>query len=318
MSLATFKKKSIHITTKQSGKQTSDYWVYQGPYGKRTNLSSTIYLSSLHGIQNGYYSGTNAGFSINGVHRNVGSVGSHMGFSKSATPYRGVHPKGWGGKNGQYPVGQKYVVSNIGHVMTGVGVQNATVKPPVLETKGMLERRFKWIHSGQYPNYWVQPVSTGNMVENSSQGFYTQNKSTANNTVYDVNDRSKYEGYYVNRGSSNCRSTPAGGYTMTSLQRNAPYTKTLYRPRDSSEHTSFIQRRCKNPVGFQKPFPYAVQTGTGILGGGINVSNVGSACNTSGAQIVPPDWYTGASILKSDGSKTTLRDQLELQRRNNC
>jgi hypothetical protein len=77
-----------------------------------------------------------------------------------------------------------------------------------------------------------------------------------------------------------------------------------------------IQRKCQNPVGFQKPFPYAVQTGTGILTGGINVNNVGSACNTSNTVLTPPDWYTGASVLKSDGSKTTLKDQLLAELRN--
>jgi hypothetical protein len=30
---------------------------------------------------------------------------------------------------------------------------------------------------------------------------------------------------------------------------------------------------------------------------------------------VPPDWYTGAGVLKADGTKTTLQDQLEALRR---
>ena len=64
-------------------------------------------------------------------------------------------------------------------------------------------------------------------------------------------------------------------------------------------------------LGFQKPFPYAVQTGTGILRGGINVSNVASSCGTSNPVLTPPDWYTGAAIIKSDGTNTTLRDQLK-------
>jgi hypothetical protein len=68
-------------------------------------------------------------------------------------------------------------------------------------------------------------------------------------------------------------------------------------------------------VGFQKPFPYRVQTGTGVLRGGTNVDNVASACNISKPVLVPPDWYTGASVLKADGSKTTLRDQLEALRK---
>jgi hypothetical protein len=96
---------------------------------------------------------------------------------------------------------------------------------------------------------------------------------------------------------------------------NAAYTKTLHQPKDASDYTLRIQRRCQTPVGFQKPFPYSVQTGTGILTGGITVNNVANACNTSNTVLTPPDWYTGASVLKEDGSKTTLRDQLEAQRK---
>ena len=40
------------------------------------------------------------------------------------------------------------------------------------------------------------------------------------------------------------------------------------------------------------------------------MNNVANACNTSNTVTYPPDWYTGASILKADGSKTTLKDQL--------
>jgi hypothetical protein len=175
----------------------------------------------------------------------------------------------------------------------------------------MLERRFRWIKNGQYPNYWVQPVYTGNQTDTVSQGLYIQNKSAANYLHYDVNNTATYLDYFVRCSATGCHTTPAHGYTMNLQQSNAPYTKTLHRPKDSSDYTLRIQRKCQDPVGFQKPFPYAVQTGTGILRGGINVSNVASACGTSNPVLTPPDWYTGASIIKSDGTNTTLRDQLK-------
>ena len=318
MSLATFKKKSINSAssaTKRSGKPTNEYWIYQGPYGKKGTLPSTIYSASLIGpnglIGGNYYNASNAGFSITGPNRNKGGVGSNMRFSKSATPYRGKYPKGWGGTRGRYPDSFNEISLNIMPVLTQVAVQNATVKPPVLSTKGMLERRFRWINSGQYPNYWVQPDYTGNQTDSASQGLYIQNKAAANYIWYDVNDPGLYVDYFVRCGSSGCQTTPARGYTMSIQQANAPYTKTLHRPKDSSDYTLRVQRRCQAPVGFQKPFPYAVQTGTGILRGGINVNNVANACNTSNTTDVPPDWYTGAAILKSDGTKPTLKDQLE-------
>jgi len=52
-----------------------------------------------------------------------------------------------------------------------------------------------------------------------------------------------------------------------------------------------IQRKCSNPRPDQKPFPYAVQTGTGVLRGGTSVTNVANACNTSPTYVAPPEWY---------------------------
>ena len=324
MSLATFKKKSITTAssgTKKSGKLTNDYWMYQGPYGTKDSTSSFIFNASLVG-PNGFvggnaYNAYNAGFSVTGSYRNIGGVGKNMKFSKSATPYRGKYPKGWGGTRGKYPDGPNNVSLNIMPVQTGVAIQNFIVKPPVLSTKGMLERRFRWINSGQYPNNWVQPNYTGNQTDTSSQGLYIQNKSAANYCHYDVNSPEIYVDYFVRSSPTGCQTTPARGYTIGIQQSNAPYTKTLHQTKDSSDYTLRIQRRCQNPVGFQKPFPYAVQTGTGVLRGGINVNNVANACNTSNTVLTPPDWYTGASVLNDNSLKTTLKDQLEALRKKN-
>ena len=323
MSLATFKKKSINSAssaTKRSGKLTTDYWIYQGPYGRKGNLPSAIFNASLVGpdgnVGGNYYNASNAGFSINGPNRNVGGVGQSMRFSKSATPYRGVYPKGWGGTRGRYPDGPNQVSLNVMPQQSIGIIQDSIVKPSVLSTKGMLARRFRWINSGQYPNNWVQPVYTGNQTDTASQGLYIQNKSAANYCHYDVNNPEIYVDYFVRCGATGCNPTPARGYTMSIQQSNAAYTKTLHQPKSASDYTLRIQRRCQNPVGFQKPFPYAVQTGTGVLRGGTNVNNVANACNTSNTVSTPPDWYTGASVLKADGSKTTLQDQLEALRKN--
>jgi hypothetical protein len=323
MSLATFKKKSINSVssaTKRSGKPTNEYWIYQGPYGRKGNLPSTIFNASLVGpnglVGGNAYNASNAGFSINGANRNIGSVGSDMKFSRSRTPFRGIYPKGWGGTNGRYPDGPNNVSLSVYPQTSGPQLQSAIVKPSVLSTKGMLARRFRWIKSGQYPSNWVQPIYTGNQTDTASQGLYIQNKAAANYCWYDVNNSDLYVNYQKTCGSTGCQTTPARGYTMNLQTANAAYTKTLHQPKDASDYTLRIQRKCQNPVGFQKPFPYAVQTGTGILRGGINVSNVGSACNTSNTVLTPPDWYTGASVLKADGSKTTLRDQLLAELRN--
>ena len=76
------------------------------------------------------------------------------------------------------------------------------------------------------------------------------------------------------------------------MARNGPYTKRLQQPETSSEHTLRIQRKCANPIGTQKPFPFAVSTGTGIKTGGISLTSVGNACNTSqNIYLAPPEWY---------------------------
>ena len=320
MSLATFKKKTINSAssaTKISGKPTNEYWMYQGPYGRKGNLPSYIFEASLVGpngqLKSPDFGASNAGFSINGPYRGIVSVLRSMAFSKSATPYRGIYPKGWGGTNGRYPDGPNNVVLNVAanyYIPAG-----SVIQPSVLSTKGMLARRFRWINAGQYPSNWVQPIYTGNQTDTASQGLYIQNKAAANYCWYDVNNSDLYVNYQKTCGSTGCQTTPARGYTMNLQTANAAYTKTLHQPKDASDYTLRIQRKCQNPVGFQKPFPYAVQTGTGILRGGIHVDNVGSSCNTSNTVLVPPDWYTGASVLKADGTKTTLRDQLEGQRK---
>jgi len=315
MSLATFKKKSINkysTATKQSGKPTNYYWMYQGPYGVKDSLASTIFLKSLLGPDGKTgtpFVASNAGFSINGVHRGTRPIERNMRFSKSATPFRGVYPKGWGGHRGRYEQNQSTISLNIMPVITQVASEPSWVNSSVLSNKGMLERRYRWINSGQYPNYWVQPNYTGNQTDTASQWLYIQNKAAANDCWYDVNNDALYVDYIKSYGPTGCQTTPARGYTMGIQQSNAPYTKTIHRPKDSSAYTLRIQRKCQNPVALQKPFPYAVQTGTGILRGGINVNNVANACNTSDTFLTPPDWYTDAYI-KQDGTRITKDDQL--------
>jgi hypothetical protein len=173
-----------------------------------------------------------------------------------------------------------------------MGTQYIYVKPSVLSTKGMLEKRYRWAYNGQYPNYWVQPVYTGNQTDTSSQGLYVQNLAAANNCNLNVNNVGTYEGYTVGCGPTLCtpgRST--AGFKFNDMARNAPYTKTLYQPVSYGQYNLYLTRGCNNPIGPQKPFPYAVQTGTGIKTGGIRMTSVGNACGTSNIYVTPPAWY---------------------------
>jgi len=280
MSIVAFKKKSvIQYGSNRSGKPPGGYWLPQGPFGHSTT-----------GLQLAKSNYGSVGFSINGGHRNVGYIGKESKFSRNGTPFRGTQPIGWGGAGGTYATPEP--VFNVNRVIA-LGDQYMYVKQSVLSTKGMLEKKYRWINSGQYPNYWVQPVLTGNQVDTGSQGMYIHDKSAANMCVEDINNPAKYDGHIVRGGPTLC-STSTARFKFSDMSRNAPYTKNLYQPITSSQHTLMIQRKCSNPTGAQKPFPFAVQTGTGIQTGGTRVANVGSACNTSNIYLTPPDWYVNS------------------------
>ena len=276
MSIVAFKKKSIiQYGSKRSGKPPGGYWLPQGPFGLNT-------YSLVQGKEN--YGAV--GFSLNGPHRNVGYVGKESKFSRNGTPYRGAHPMGNGGTFGRYPKSES--VFNVNRVIVE-GDQYMYVKPTVLTTKGMLEKRFRWAYNGKYPNYWVQPVYTGNQTDTKSQGMYIHDKSAANDCVIDVNNEENYVGY-IRCDHTACKNSEVK-MKYNDIARNSLYTKTLYQPITSSQQTLRIQKRCVNPLGPQKPFPFAVQTGTGILRGGIRVSNVGSSCGTGPVYLTPPPSY---------------------------
>lgn len=281
MSLTAFKKKSvIQYGSKRSGKPPGGVWLPRGPFG--ASLTTLGEAKQTYGP---------VGFSINGGHRNVGYIGKTYKMSKSGTPYRGVHAMGWGGSSGNYTIAEP--VLNSREVDT-LGTQYLYIKPSVLSTKGMLATRFRWAYNGQYPNYWVQPVNTGNLTDNTSQGLYVQNLASANTCNLKVNNRADYVANFKAYGPTLC-STSTARFKFDDMARNAPYTKIIGQPVDYTQYNLFLTRKCNNPTATQKPFPYAVQTGTGILTGGTSVNNVGNACNTQPTYTTPPTWYLSYS-----------------------
>lgn len=280
MSLTAFKNKSvIQYGSKRSGKPPGGIWIPQGPFGTSKKM-----------LQKAIQTYGSEGFSINGGTRNVGYVGKTYQMSKSGTPFRGTQPIGWGGTYGNYKTPEPVYNSTEVIVM---GQQYQYIKPSVLSTKGMLEKRFKWIHNGQYPNYWVQPNYTGNQTDTASQKLYIQNKSAANTCNIKVNNQADYLTNYIKCGPTLCtQGTSTARFKYNDMARNAPYTKTLKQPVSSSTYTQYIQRGCQNPLGPQKPFPFAVQTGSGQQAAGTSITSFGNACNTSNIYLTPPEWYT--------------------------
>lgn len=278
MSIVAFKKKSvIQYGSKRSGSTPGGYWVTQGPFGPLSNPSITGY-------------GQN-GFSINGGHRNVGYIGKTYQMSKQGTPFRGVTPCwGSGGCCGTYKKSRP--VFNVDEVIV-LGDQYKYIKPSVLSNKGMLNKKYRWIASGQYPNYWVQPNYSGNQVESASQGVYIHNISASNDCINDVNNPDKYTNF-VHKGGPTLCYTSAARFKFNDMARNGPYTKTIAQPLTSSQQTLRIQRKCANPTGALKPFPFAVNAGnSGVAGvGGISGGNSGVCSLSRPVFLTPPAWYT--------------------------
>jgi hypothetical protein len=172
------------------------------------------------------------------------------------------------------------------------------IKPSVLSTKGMLEKRFKWIKNGSYPNYWVQPVYGGsNLSDNASQWLYIQNKAAANIRVNDTNKPELYVGYKRPGGATGCSTTTAKYKSYNIMSSAGLYTKTLYIPQDASQYTLQVQRKCANPTGELKPFPFATVSGTN---NGIGKTSAVGTHRLGGSAapiltpvyLTPPDWYT--------------------------
>lgn len=274
MSIVAFKKKSvIQYGSKRSAKPPGGYWLPQGPFGKNT--------ISLQNAINNY---GHEGFSLNGPHRNVGYVGKSSAMSRNGTPFKGQYPKGNGGTFGEYAT--PLPVYNSNRVIVE-GQQWNYVKPTVLTTYGMLAKKYRWIKTGQYPNFWVQPNYAGTMQsDTSSQGMYLHDKTTSNMCVTDINNSEKYIDHIKTCGPTLCYTSTAR-FKYNDMASKGLYTKFTKNPMTSSEHTLYIQNKCANPTPEQKPFPYAVQTGTGILTGGTSVRSVGNSCNTSNIYLTP-------------------------------
>ena len=328
MSLTAFKKKSvINYGSKRSGKAPGGVWLPQGPFGHSTT-----------GLQLAIHNPGPVGFSINGGRRNIGGVGRDMKMSKSGTPYRGTEAIGFGGSYGKYPsavlVGNNTdsnvqitgAISNSkssavvqpvlnSRVVDTMGTQYLYIKPSVLSTHGMLDKKYRWAYYGKYPNYWVQPNYTGNQTDTSSQWLYIQNKAAANTCNLKVNNTGTYEGHRTLSGPTLCtpgRSTARFKYN--DMARNAPYTKTLGQPVSYTQYNLYLTRGCNNPVGPQKPFPFAVQTGTSQSARGTSITSFATGCNTSRVYLTPPNWYTEVQPgeepdLKNKIQTTVLKNQ---------
>jgi uncharacterized cupredoxin-like copper-binding protein len=167
-----------------------------------------------------------------------GALAESLGLPTLVGPYSGAVPNAGSKQAVVQPV------LNSSEVNT-MGTQYIYVKPSVLSTKGMLEKRYRWAYNGQYPNYWVQPNYTGNQTDSASQGLYVQNLAAANTCNLKVNNVGTYEGYKVGCGPTLCtpgRSTARFKYN--DMARNGPNTKILGEPVSYVQDNLNLTKKC--------------------------------------------------------------------------
>jgi len=236
-----------------SGRGPGGYWVNQLPF----------YQKSGSRAPNVNYAAT--GFSVNGGHRTNKYIGKSSSFSKVSTPYRGTAARGFGGTGGQYPIAYP-IPATLPEV---AATQQLYIKPSVLTTKCMLRKKLTFILSSTYPNAWVQPTyPTGTQDANASQGSYIEKVKSANCTN---------PGNFVAICNGNsCKKKSLGSFT-----------KVLKSPQPQNSYSDYLDRKCLNPKGDQKPFPFNVR----------NNRIFPSDCQNCGSEATeiyykPPKWYT--------------------------
>jgi len=278
MSITAFKKKGvIRFGSNVSGKKPpGGVWLRQGPFGAGAHFN----LEDQTGL----------GFSINGGIRTGRYIGQNMMMSKNGTPFRGIHPLGSGGVGGTYPrveptlnVGPAYV-DITGNQAKYIKQSTLSTGGVLLPTGGMLEKKYMWVRNGQYPNYWVQPDD--NLPYNPSQWVYVQNKAAANDCVVDVNNEDKYIGNIKLCTSTNY---PLSRTTYFAKSNNGAYTKQIHIAQTSSQRTLRVQRKCANPKGPIKPFPFAANNDSS---GGSGTTNRIPPPIAAVYYLEPPEWYT--------------------------
>jgi hypothetical protein len=240
MSLATFKKKSVTLYgTNISGKPVYSYFIPTGPFGRPTSVSSVmLYQTTQHKAV--------SGFSLNGVHRSSPFFTASIG-----TPYKGQYAKGSGGTNGRY-YNEPILNMNLFKATNG-GNQNEYNKNSTVSTYGLLRKKYRYLYSGQYPNYWVQPnYGTSNLSDNTSQGVYVNKLSATYSRYVDTNAEAKFIDY-----KKNCSITDQNecNTKLLNTSNTLHYTKFLHVPQTSGQYTTRIQRKCVNPLNYQKPYP---------------------------------------------------------------
>jgi hypothetical protein len=136
------------------------------------------------------------------------------------------------------------------------------------------------------------------LSDNTSQQVYLDTLAAKNITVNNTNKPEKFINYYKIGGGTGCSTTNAKYTSYNIIDSGGLYTKDLYIPQTSAQYTLQIQRKCANPIGAQKPFPFATNNShtPSIRSLGASTAQVGSNGPPpplyTPVFLTPPRWYT--------------------------
>jgi hypothetical protein len=163
----------------------------------------------------------NTVFSLTGTQRLQGYIGqTNLSRSTKRTPYtRFGGPRGHGSKYGAYPIN----IHNSGKLLTCSN--DATIKKPTMNTKGLMSSKFKWSKRG-HPYTVVQPDSNASLFDTSSR--YTHDLAAANTCVGPQDITNEKKGCVSGIGCSNFIGGRKVVRTMYSQEFSSSVSQSMY------------------------------------------------------------------------------------------
>ena len=168
-------------------------------------------------------------FSLNGTHRSQGYVGqTSLSRSLPKTMMKGNVVCGHGGCCGTFP--KNTIIQSAVISLNDPKI----VKPSVVSTIGMLERKYQWVKRPQ-PYSSTKPSSLNNL---NDQGSYIKN--VIKSTILDANNPSCNVVTTVNN-NANCSSCNYDSYFRQLIPKNTVH---YYPPLSSSEYIFNLNSKC--------------------------------------------------------------------------
>lgn len=216
----------------------------------------------------------NEGFTLNSGPRSLKYIGKASKMSTIRTIFKGDIAVNQGGTS------TNAAITNVGDAKIEIVGKQPAIQNSVKNTKGSVNNRYKWVHSGVYPNIWVQ--------ETAPQSYDTyitkiHNKSAKGCDISSITDPCTvcpevFKGVAINRRR------------VDQLKReNSQIQKNTDVPLSYQNYLPKMQENCTDPKGNQKPFPFptsnpgynALIPSCGGGNGGVSIYNAA------------PGWYTG-------------------------